>query len=257
MADATVHHAFVSAKPDGSDATKIRASNWNAALLFSGGVDGEVLTRSAASATGAAWSAGGGGGLPTSVAVGSVLASNGVGVAPVWSATPTLTDLTLAVGGTLAWSTDLKLARDAANVLAQRNSTNDQQFRVYETYTDASNYRRFTIQAVTGGTTDIGTQSAGTGGTGSILGFVINNARRWRMEPAGAFLAQTDNSYDIGAAGANRPRNVHAGTAFILADGVTAPGATVGAAKIYVDTADGDLKVCFGDGTIKTLAVDT
>ena len=42
-----------------------------------------------------------------------------------------------------------------------------------------------------------------------------------------------------------------------LTDGITAPGATVGFAKIYVDTADGDLKVVFGDGTVKTLATDT
>jgi len=42
-----------------------------------------------------------------------------------------------------------------------------------------------------------------------------------------------------------------------IVDGVTAPSATVGLAKIYVDTADGDLKVIFGDGTIKTIVVDT
>jgi hypothetical protein len=42
-----------------------------------------------------------------------------------------------------------------------------------------------------------------------------------------------------------------------VVDGVTAPGATSGLAKIYVDAADGDLKVVFGDGTIKTLATDT
>lgn len=42
-----------------------------------------------------------------------------------------------------------------------------------------------------------------------------------------------------------------------VTDGVTAPSATVGLAKIYVDTADGDLKVIFGDGTVKVLAADT
>jgi hypothetical protein len=41
-------------------------------------------------------------------------------------------------------STDLSLARDAANTLAQRNSTNPQTFRLYNTYTDASNYERVT-----------------------------------------------------------------------------------------------------------------
>lgn len=41
-----------------------------------------------------------------------------------------------------------------------------------------------------------------------------------------------------------------------LTDGITAPAATAGKAKIYVDTADGDLKVIFGDGTIKTIVTD-
>lgn len=42
-----------------------------------------------------------------------------------------------------------------------------------------------------------------------------------------------------------------------IVDGVTAPSATAGLVKFYVDTADGDLKVIFGDGTIKTISVDT
>ena len=42
-----------------------------------------------------------------------------------------------------------------------------------------------------------------------------------------------------------------------LVDGVTAPSATSGLAKLFVDVADGDLKVIFGDGTVKTLTVDT
>jgi hypothetical protein len=42
-----------------------------------------------------------------------------------------------------------------------------------------------------------------------------------------------------------------------IKDGVTPPSAVVGEAYIYVDSADGDLKVKFGDGTIKTIATDT
>lgn len=42
-----------------------------------------------------------------------------------------------------------------------------------------------------------------------------------------------------------------------ITDGVTAPSATVGYAKIYVDSSGGDLKVIFGDGTVKTIVVDT
>lgn len=42
-----------------------------------------------------------------------------------------------------------------------------------------------------------------------------------------------------------------------ITDGITAPSATSGRAKIYVDSADGDLKIKFGDGTTKTIVVDT
>lgn len=43
----------------------------------------------------------------------------------------------------------------------------------------------------------------------------------------------------------------------VLKDGVTAPSTVAGAAQIYVDAADGDLKVKFGDGVTKVLAADT
>lgn len=46
-------------------------------------------------------------------------------------------------------------------------------------------------------------------------------------------------------------------TGISLKDGVTAPSTVAGYAQIYVDTSDGDLKVKFGDGTVKTIVVDT
>jgi hypothetical protein len=42
-----------------------------------------------------------------------------------------------------------------------------------------------------------------------------------------------------------------------ITDGMTAPGSSTGVARIYVDTADGDLKIVFADGTIKTIVTDT
>jgi hypothetical protein len=42
-----------------------------------------------------------------------------------------------------------------------------------------------------------------------------------------------------------------------LIDGTTAPSTRAGYATIYVDSADGDLKVKFGDGTVKTIATDS
>jgi hypothetical protein len=59
-------------------------------------------------------------------------------------------------------TTDLSLFRDAADTLAQRRSTNPQAFRVYNTYTDASNYERGKI-AWESNVLRIGTEKAGTG----------------------------------------------------------------------------------------------
>jgi len=77
---------------------------------------------------------------------------------------------TIGVGtGAYAWGSsvtagDLFLYRDAANTLAQRNSTNAQAFRLYNTYTDASNYERLSVDwTTTANTATISTQNAGTG----------------------------------------------------------------------------------------------
>jgi hypothetical protein len=48
-----------------------------------------------------------------------------------------------------------------------------------------------------------------------------------------------------------------AGGGLGLKDGISAPATVAGFALLYVDTADGDLKVKFGDGTVKTIVVDT
>jgi len=57
---------------------------------------------------------------------------------------------------------DALFFRDDAGIIAQRNSTNAQTFRVYNTYTDASNYERGFLQW-NSGVFEIGTEGAGTG----------------------------------------------------------------------------------------------
>lgn len=42
-----------------------------------------------------------------------------------------------------------------------------------------------------------------------------------------------------------------------LTDGVETPAAVTGKAVIYVDQDDGDLKVIFGDGFIRTIGADS
>jgi hypothetical protein len=254
-------------------------------------------------------------------------------------------------------SPDVFLLRDAANTLAQRNGTNAQTFRVYETYTDGSNFTRGSIAATSSGL-DIATQSAGTGSKRPvrILGqslasaeavSALEIAQTWNTTgtPTAIKANITDTASDsasllmdlqvggsskfnvskggaltLGSAvwpsylrlddgtGANGVHLYRAGTGILtlyntaendfgrlqfggttssfpalkrnstaletkladdsayaphamqyldINDGITAPAAATGRARIYVDTADGDLKVIFADGTIKTIATDT
>ena len=104
---------------------------------------------------------------------------------------------------------DTILARDAANTLAQRNGTNAQAFRVYNTYTDASNYER---QEITFQSNVVRWYST-SAGTGTLRNMEIlrGSTQHWLFNSAGnnfgaSLLASTDNTYDIGASGANRPR---------------------------------------------------
>ncbi len=113
------------------------------------------------------------------------------------------------------WGTDVRLARDAANTLALRNGTNAQTFRIYRT-TDGTN-SEYLASYWAGTTAYILTAGAGTGPSQNlVIGTAANNATlsfwtnavaRWSVNASGHFLAGADNTYDIGASGANRPRD--------------------------------------------------
>jgi len=76
----------------------------------------------------------------------------------------------ISYNGYYAWSSgadpsgtlDLRLYRDSANTLAQRNGTSGQVSRTYRTYADASNYERVGLD-VSSNTFTFGPQAAGTG----------------------------------------------------------------------------------------------
>jgi hypothetical protein len=70
---------------------------------------------------------------------------------------------TVDVGG----SGDALLVRDAANVVAQRNAANAQALRVYNTFTDASNYERG-MMGWASNRLQIGVANAGTGSARSL-----------------------------------------------------------------------------------------
>lgn len=87
------------------------------------------------------------------------------------------------------------------------------------------------------------------GGPGSAVLFQINRAGSSELEP-GASNTQSLGSYSL------RWSNV-VSRQLAITDGITAPSVVAGNAQIYVDSADGDLKIIFGDGTVKTIVTDS
>lgn len=110
--------------------------------------------------------------------------------------------------GSFSFAGNTILVSEGANILAQRVGTAAQTLRVYETFTDTSNYSRM-FARVSGSIAEIGTEAAGTG-TARPLYFSVAGATAWFMSTSRNLLAGVDNTYDIGASSANRPRNIFA-----------------------------------------------
>lgn len=134
------------------------------------------------------------------------------------------------------------LVSPSANTIEQRNGTNTQVFNVYRTYTSTTDYERLAF--VPGTTNDIRSENGSGGGTYRAIQLTGQTATlatgastgaatpRWRVDVSGHLIGVADNSYDIGANGATRPRNVYVGTNTICAgyfqrsvgNGLTAAG---------------------------------
>lgn len=81
-------------------------------------------------------------------------------------------------------TSDLRLVRDNANELALRYGSSAQTFRVYNTYTDASNYRRWNLSWNTT-TAIMQVVGAGTGGNGNLA---VGNAALATTDTVGYFM---------------------------------------------------------------------
>lgn len=171
--------------------------------------------------------------------------------------------MSLGSAGQISWGNttsasstqDLFLLRDTANVLALRNGTNAQTFNVYNTYTDASNNEalRFLWNSATA---YIGTTQSGTGVARS-LAFQMGGTTIFNIATSGHILFNTDNTTDIGALAANRPRNVYIAGALSVGGNIT--GTTASALYIGGSTrgaitqaSDGAYTFANNAGTLST-----
>jgi hypothetical protein len=94
----------------------------------------------------------------------------------------------------------------------------------------------------------------GTSGTPSTLQLGADSGAVFLGSFTNSNVNLYHNSAVVGALTALGPRSE---LSMVVKDGITAPATSAGYAQIYVDTADGDLKVKFGDGTVKTIVTDT
>lgn len=156
------------------------------------------------------------------------------------------TGSTLGAAFSISSNGTLSLATNWNSSSAQDDASNPSWFVFLSTPSDAigfgrraaggGSYTEF-MRLTSGGTLLIGTTTATTGvGLKVTVGSIA-----------------TDKGLSIGSATTDPPNGVLA-----IKDGVTAPSSSPsGMAQIYIDTADGDLKIRFADGTVKTIVVDT
>ena len=151
----------------------------------------------------------------------------------------------------------------STNLVEQRNGTNAQVFNVYNTYSSGTVYERIALEWV-GNTAFLRTQAAGATSrdlalyaAGSILYLGNGGAHKWQIN-SNHLLASANNSYDIGASGGNKPRNVYAGTNFVgtVSAGVPATATSTGVAGTIAFDTD-FIYVAVGTNTWKRAALSS
>lgn len=170
---------------------------------------------------------------------------------------------------------DVEFLRVAAGVMEQRAGAQRQEWRIYDTYTDASNYNRLAIRVNTSyNSWDIIQEIAGTGvgrhfQLASPGGMYINLGGDWNLL-AGPYgmtwtggwspkLIVADNIPDLGGK-TNRWKDFYTAGRSYLGAANTAPAdadLVNGTISFYLDEGTNDLKVRvrYSDGTLKTATV--
>lgn len=134
---------------------------------------------------------------------------------------------------------DTYLERDAAGILAQRNAANAQVFRLYNTFTNSSNYERLTFDwQNTPGTARIGTEKAGTG-VARALEFITDGVTRVSLRAASSTVDFTGSI------------SVASGSGFLWSGRSQIRSSTDGVIDLFNNNVNGFNRINFG-GTDNT-----
>lgn len=142
--------------------SEIERGSANTAFLIDGSVTAPSLTFAGDPNTGLYW-----------VSSDVLGVTTGGAVATTFSTTAqTLSSAFLLQWGSSGVATpDTILLRDAANTVGQRNASTAQQFNVYNTYTSATSYERFSVDWVSNANVlAVGNDTGSAGGTGRVFG---------------------------------------------------------------------------------------
>ena len=91
------------------------------------------------------------------------------------------------------WGSDVRLFRDAAGILAQRNAANAQTYRLYNTFTSDTNYERGKLEWASN-VFRIGTEKGSAGGTARALELQTDGTTRATIDTSGRLLVGTSTS---------------------------------------------------------------
>lgn len=182
-------------------------------------------------------------------------------------------DIGTATGTSLQF-TDTTLIRDAANVLALRNGTNAQAFKLYGTFTNSTNYGRFGFFALSNKSFKFATETAGTGAANDTTVHINSNGSSGDIrltltgsESIGKFLTASSGQPIDSLMGANGSEyklrivsttvNASNGAGTISASNIIPAGAQVFGVTSRVTTGFGTsgglTSISIGDGTTADL----
>lgn len=158
-------------------------------------------------------------------------------------------------------ATQAHLWGEAANTLALRNggtsgSPVPQTFNIYN-WTDGTNFERaslgwatnnFQLLVNAGGTGNQRGLQIGMAGSGGFINFWAGTPV-WQITSGGTLQAVTDNTYDIGASGANRPRHAYLAQLLFLGSGARIGSGSAGSITLENNAGTSFDRLMFGGTT--------